>query len=98
MGLRYSKDEIDGMIRGVYEMLFGIRGIEESSVYQDIFQKGRIGEAHEFLIFPEARSSGRPTRRPEARIAALVDPDQVHELGTRIPDVATWDELLGSPN
>jgi hypothetical protein len=98
MGLRYTKDEIGGMIRGVYKMLYGIHGIEESSVYQDIFQKGRIGEAHEFLIFLGSKKFGTPDEATRARIAALADPDQVHELGTRIPNVATWDDLLSSPN
>ena len=40
MGLRYSIEQVEEMVRGVSAMILGIRGIEESSVYQDIFAKG----------------------------------------------------------
>jgi hypothetical protein len=40
MGLRFSKEQVDGFTKGVAAMILGIRGIEESSVYQDIFAKG----------------------------------------------------------
>jgi predicted transposase YdaD len=46
MGLRYSNEQIDSIIAKVTTMIFGIRGIEESSVYQRILRKGEaIGEA-----------------------------------------------------
>jgi predicted transposase YdaD len=40
MGLRYKEEQIDAIFEGVPAMLFGIHGIEESSVYQGIFRKG----------------------------------------------------------
>ncbi len=40
MGLRYSEEKVDSIIEGVSAMLFGIRGIEESSVYQGILKEG----------------------------------------------------------
>jgi predicted transposase YdaD len=40
MGLRYRKEQIDSIIQRVSAMLFGIRGIEESSVYQWILKNG----------------------------------------------------------
>jgi hypothetical protein len=40
MGLRYEEEQVDAIIEGVTTMLFGIRGIEESSVYQGILRKG----------------------------------------------------------
>ena len=40
MGLRYKEEQVDAIIEGVTAMLFGIRGIEESSVYQGILRKG----------------------------------------------------------
>ena len=43
MGLRYSQEKVDSIIEGVSAMLFGIRGIEESSVYQGILKKGEHG-------------------------------------------------------
>ena len=41
MGLRYEEEQVHAFIEGVSAMLFGIHGIEESSVYQGIL---RIGE------------------------------------------------------
>jgi predicted transposase YdaD len=40
MGLRHSQEKVVSIIEGVSAMLFGIRGIEESSVYQGILKKG----------------------------------------------------------
>ena len=40
LGLRYSKEQVEEFSRGVAAMILGIRGIEESSVYQDIFSQG----------------------------------------------------------
>jgi predicted transposase YdaD len=46
MGLRYPKEQVEEFERGVSAMILGVRGIEESSVYQDIFAKGEAkGEA-----------------------------------------------------
>jgi hypothetical protein len=106
MGLRYRKQEIDAFIKGVPEMLFGIRGIEESSVYQDIFQKGevrgraegeargRVEEARRILIRHGTKKFGPPDEQTKAQIAALADIDRLHDLVDRVLDVASWDELL----
>ena len=40
MGLRHSQEKVVSIIEGVSAMLFGIRGIEESSVYQGILKRG----------------------------------------------------------
>ncbi len=82
----------------------GIRGIEESSVYQAILKKGeaqgrvegRAEEAREILIFLGSRKLGRPDERTEARITAIGDRDRLHELIARVNQVAIWDELLRS--
>ena len=83
-------------------MLYGIRGIEESSVYQGILKKGeasgRAEEAREILIFLGSRRFGRPNPQVEAQIAALSDRDRLHELVARVHTVGNWDELLNSLN
>jgi hypothetical protein len=100
--MRYSSDEIISFIRGLPTMLYGIREIEESSVYQDALRKGeargRADEARKLLILQGRKRFGPPDEQTEAKIAALGDLDRLHELGARILDVASWDELLGSPN
>ena len=61
MGLRYPREQVQAMIKGVWGMIFGIRGIEESWVYQDIFAKGKAeGEA-------EGEAKGRAEGKAEAR-------------------------------
>jgi predicted transposase YdaD len=41
MGLNYPDERIEQLVKGVDDMILGIRGIEESSVYQSIFAKGK---------------------------------------------------------
>jgi predicted transposase YdaD len=74
MGLRYSSEKVEEMVRGVSAMILGIRGIEESSVYQDIFAKGEAKGLVEGRV--EGRAEGRAQgfiegRTDEARQAVL---------------------------
>jgi predicted transposase YdaD len=86
-------------------MLFGIRGIEESSVYQGILKRGeakgrvegRIEEAREVLLRHGRKKLGPLGESIEAEITALADLDRLHDLIDRILDVSTWDELLAPP-
>jgi predicted transposase YdaD len=107
MDLRHSQEKVVSIIEGVSAMLFGIRGIEESSVYQGILKKGeaqgiaqgiaegRIEDARENLLRLGSKKLGPPVAKVEAEIAALADLDRLHDLIDRILDVSTWDELLG---
>jgi predicted transposase YdaD len=100
MGLRYEEKQVDAIIEGVSAMLFGIEGIEESSVYQGILRKGeakgRVEEARTILLRQGRRKLGPPEERVEARVASLTDLAILHALQDRVSDVSTWDELLGS--
>jgi hypothetical protein len=106
MGLCYSEEKVDAIIERVSAMLFGIRGIEESSVYQGILKKGeakgrvegRIEEAREVLLRQGREKLGPPGEKVEAEITALVDLDRLHDLIDRILHVSTWDELLSHPS
>jgi len=79
-----------------------IRGIEETPLYQEAFQKGeaqgeargRAEEARKLLILQGRKKFGPLDEQTEAKIAALSDLDRLHELGARILDVVSWDELL----
>jgi hypothetical protein len=87
-------------------MILGIRGIEESSVYQDIFAKGEaagreegrvegaVEEARMTLLRQGCRKLGPSGEVVEARITALCDLERLNDLLDRILDVAIWDELL----
>jgi hypothetical protein len=78
MGLRYSTDEVEEITRRVSAMILGIRGIEESSVYQDIFAKGEArgeakGEARgEAKGEAKGKVAGRAEGRTEEAREALV--------------------------
>jgi predicted transposase YdaD len=102
MGLRYPKEQVEMLTRGVSAMILGIRGIEESSVYQDIFAQGRVEgrlegaveEARKTLLSLGRKTLGPPSAAIEARINMLGDLDRLNDLLDRVLDVATWDQLL----
>jgi hypothetical protein len=98
MGLRYEEEQVDAIIEGVSAMLFGIRGIEESSVYQGILRKGRAdGEAEgirEALLIQGRKKLGPPDEKTCARLAEIHDLDRLKLLLERMLDVSSWDELL----
>ena len=113
MGLRHSQEKVVSIIEGVSAMLFGIRGIEESSVYQGILKRGEAQGIEKGIekgiaqgAIEEARRTllhGRKKLGPagesiEAEINALADLDRLHDLIDRILDVSTWDELLAPPS
>jgi predicted transposase YdaD len=110
MGLRYPKEQVEVFTRGVSAMILGIRGIEESSVYQDIFAQGEakgrvdgrdegrvegaVEEARKTLLRQGRKKLGPPSETIEARITELADLDRLNDLLDRVLDVATWDQLL----
>ena len=104
MGLRYSEEKVDSIIEEASAMLLGIRGIEESSVYQGILKKGEaIGEAkgaakeaRTILLRQGSKRLGLPDERTSERIAEITELDRLHVLLDRILDVSSWDELLAS--
>ncbi len=67
MGLRYSDEQIDSIMERVSTMLFGIRGIEESSVYQAILKKGEAQGISKGIAKGEAKgiTEGRITEARE---------------------------------
>ncbi len=94
MGLNYPDEQIDHFIAGAANMILGIRGIEESSVYQSIFAKGRAEGIAETLISIGQNSLGAPDERVKATITGIKDLDRLRRLIARVANVSTWDELL----
>jgi predicted transposase YdaD len=113
MGLRYSKEQVAEFIRGVSAMILGIRGIEESSVYQDIFTKGeakghvdgridgrvdgRIEEARLAILRVGRKRLGQPDEGVQKMIDAIDDVDRLNSLLERTLDVSSWSELMTFP-
>jgi predicted transposase YdaD len=113
LSLRYRREQIEGVVREVSTMSLGIRGIEESWLYQDYFKQGVaegraegmaegmaegvLARAREDLLRLGRKKLGPPTESAEAEIAALEDLERLSSLLDRILDVSTWDELLTPP-
>ena len=77
MGLRYENARVEAVIEGVRNMVFGIRGIEESSVYQAILAKGEakgaVEEARNVLLRQGRKKLGEPDERVLSLIAGIGD-------------------------
>ncbi len=108
LGLYHPSERVDELIGEITTMVLGIRGIEESSVYQDILAKGeakgeargeakgRVEDAREILIRHGTKKFGPPSEQVKRQVAALSDLERLHDLIDRVLDVANWDELLAS--
>ncbi|MGC8639821.1 MAG: Rpn family recombination-promoting nuclease/putative transposase, partial [Isosphaeraceae bacterium] len=106
LGLRYSREQVEELIEGVAKMILGIRGIEDSWVYQDILARGRAegeatGEARGraegqlegarlTLLGFGRKRLGEPSEQVLSKIAAVRDLDQLNRLVDRLLDVTTW--------
>ncbi len=96
MGARYPREQVEEMIRGVATMVLGIRGIEDSWVYQDILAEGEAKGIAESLLRFGRKTLGVPDEGVTAAIMAMADRERLNNLIDRVPEVATWDELLTS--
>jgi hypothetical protein len=100
LGLYHPRERVQELTGEITAMILGIRGIEESSVYQDIFAKGRaegeLEEARTILLRQGRKKLGQPDERVLALVAGIRDRDRLNLLLDRILDVASWDELLAT--
>jgi predicted transposase YdaD len=108
IGLRYPRGQVADVVERVANMVLGIRGIEESWVYQDIFAKGlaegeakgrtkgQVEEAKEILLDWGRKRLGEPDAQVLARILAISEHDRLKLLLDRILDAQNWSDLLAS--
>jgi predicted transposase YdaD len=102
LGLGYGEDEAREIWKGIEMDVLKIRGIEQSSTYQEILKKGRrqgkvegkAEEARQILLRQGRKKLGNPPKTVRNRIEAMNDLAQLNDLLDRILDVASWDELL----
>jgi predicted transposase YdaD len=94
-------------------MILGIRGIEESSVYQGIFAEGEVKGRSEGLSEGEAVGQvtgtrnlflrfaetklGKPNERVLSELMGMNDLAKLQNLADQLPKVSSWDELLAEP-
>ena len=89
LGLRYSDAFADLLFQEVLAM-------EESTTYQAIIRKGRLSEARHILLCLGRKLFGPADDATESALNAIEDVEKLEELGERILDVRSWDELLRS--
>jgi hypothetical protein len=95
MGLRYPDDLIQRLLRGLANM-------EESVTYQASLKQGEAqgearGKATEArrMLFLQGRSRfGEPSAKIVAALDALSDVSRLEELGIRLLQASSWEELL----
>jgi hypothetical protein len=94
MGLRYERQLIDHLLRGVIAM-------EESTTYQAIveegLQKGAIQEAKKVLLLIGQDYLGVPGPHAKAAVDEVSSLENLEELIRRAPRASSWDDLLGLP-
>jgi predicted transposase YdaD len=111
--MNHPKELVKALTQEITTMVLGIHGIEDSSVYQDIFAKGRaegraegeargraegeVEEARKTLLRLGHKRLGPLDQSLEGRIAAIGDLDRLDDLIDRLLEVATWEELLAAP-
>jgi hypothetical protein len=71
--------------------------MEESSTYQYIVSKGALKEAKKFLMLQGQKRFGQPDAETSAAIEAITDVERLEQLGQRLLDVSSWQELLATP-
>ena len=95
MGLRYPKEQVEEFTRGVSAMILGIRGIEESSVYQDIFAQGRgQGAAMKGAMRARLRRRGRRLLRQGRKKLGPPERGNARRGSPRIGDLDRLNDLL----
>jgi predicted transposase YdaD len=87
LGLRYSDAFADLLFQEVL-------GMEESTTYQAIIRKGRLSGVRQMLLRQGRKRFGPADDATEAALNAIEDVEKLEELGERVLDVGSWQELL----
>jgi hypothetical protein len=88
MGLRYERALVQTLLRGVVSM-------KESVTYQAIIEEGEEREARKMLLLMGRSCFGEPPPEVVAALDALTDVSRLEELGVRLLQASSWQELLG---
>lgn len=91
MGLRYPAEVAEQLLQGVTAM-------EESTTYQLIVSRGRVAEARQFLLRQGRKKFGPPDPVTTTALEAVTDLERLEQLGERLLDVSSWQELLAPPS
>lgn len=97
MGLRYPRQSIAELLRGVH-------GMKDSVTYQAIVEEGRVeGEAKgilrarlEDLLLLGRRRFGDAKPEIESALRGIADADRLGRMIAALLDVSSWEELLAT--
>jgi hypothetical protein len=93
MGLRYSKELIEGLLRRV-------RRMKESVTYQAIIEEGReegrVEEASRLLLDLGVAAFGPASPEVEAAIRCITDLNRLHRMIHRLQQASSWEDLLAT--
>jgi hypothetical protein len=91
MGVRYSPDLINHLLKGITEM-------EESVTYHTIKAEGGVEELKKIILLMGRERFGRPAdARVRAAVKGVTALDELEALGLRLLKVKSWQDLLGLP-
>ena len=68
--------------------------MEDSDTYLEILEEGAAKEARKFLLLLGTDRLGEPDRATKAALEAINDPERLEQLGRRMLQVGSWQELL----
>jgi hypothetical protein len=91
---------LSGLIlpREVLGPLFrGVLGMEESSGYQIILDRGAIKEVKKILLRQGQKRFGAPDQGVITAVDSVNDLERLERMTDRVLDVASWQELLETP-
>jgi uncharacterized protein DUF4351 len=92
MGVRFPP----AWIEEVMKMGVNIE-LEGNTFVQYLLDKGRAEEARKLLLRQGAVRFGPATPQVEATLAGMTDLNRLEELGVRMLEVSSWEELLAAP-
>jgi predicted transposase YdaD len=91
MGLRYSKETVNVLLRGVVSM-------RESVTYQAILEEGALAELKKILLLQgESSHLGRPSAAIRAAVGAINDLGRLEAMSVRLLQAENWQDLLQEP-
>lgn len=91
MGLRYSSEVTQHLLRGVVTM-------EESVVYQAIMAKGALREARKLVLRIGQHRFGPPDATVTAIVEATTDLERLEQMAVAAHEVSSWAEVLAAPS
>jgi hypothetical protein len=74
----------------------GEKWMKDSDTYLEILEEGAANEARKFLLLFGKDRFGEPDRTTRAALEAINDPERLEQLGRRMLQVGSWQELLAT--